>query len=119
MNESEPRIPKEMAPEVFALASKLYAQHEQSYSISELVEAGAEAKIPPEFIQQAVQQIQLELAQIREQQEKIEVDRSDFRRAAAIAVGVAVALWGVMASGVQIPAFGCHSITSEQSAQSK
>ena len=118
MNKSEPRIPKEMAPEVFALASKLYAQHEQSYSISELVEAGAEAKIPPEFIQQAVQQIQLELAPTSRTARKVEVDRSDFR-AGAIAVGVAVALWGIMASGVQIPAFGCHSITSEQSAQSK
>jgi hypothetical protein len=60
MNRPEDRIPEEKTQEVFALAAQLYAQHNQSYSVKELMDAGAEAKIPPEFIQQAVEQIQLQ-----------------------------------------------------------
>lgn len=60
MNRPEDRIPEEKTQEVFALAAQLYAQHNQSYSVQELMDAGAEAKIPPEFIQQAVEQIQLQ-----------------------------------------------------------
>lgn len=60
MNYPHDRIPEEKTPEVFTLAATLYAKHNQSYSVKELMEAGAEAKIPPEFIQQAVEQLQLE-----------------------------------------------------------
>ena len=60
MKPLEDRIPEDQAQEVFTLAAKLYAQHNQSYSVQELMEAGTEAKIPPEFIQQAVEQLQLE-----------------------------------------------------------
>ncbi|MBD0303995.1 MAG: pentapeptide repeat-containing protein, partial [Tolypothrix sp. T3-bin4] len=60
MNRPEYRIPEEKTQEVFTLAAQLYAQHNQSYSVKELMDAGAEAKIPPEFIQQAVEQIQLQ-----------------------------------------------------------
>lgn len=60
MNYPHDRIPEEKTPEVFTLAATLYAKHNQSYSVKDLMEAGAEAKIPPEFIQQAIEQIQLE-----------------------------------------------------------
>lgn len=60
MNPSEFRIPEEKTQEVFTLAAQLYAKHNQSYSVKELMEAGTEAKIPPEFIQQAIDQLQLE-----------------------------------------------------------
>lgn len=60
MNYPHDRIPEEKTPEVFTLAATLYAKHNQSYSVKELMEAGAEAKIPPEFIQQAIEQLQLE-----------------------------------------------------------
>ena len=60
MSRPEYRIPEEKTQEVFTLAAQLYAQHNQSYSVNELIEAGAEAKIPPEFIQQAIDQLQLE-----------------------------------------------------------
>jgi hypothetical protein len=63
MNRPQDRIPEEKTQEVFTLAAQLYAQHNQSYSVQELMEAGAEAKIPPEFIQQAVEQIQLQRLQ--------------------------------------------------------
>lgn len=60
MNRPELRIPEDKAEEVFTLAAQLYAQHNQSYSVKELMDAGVEAKIPPEFIQQAIDQIQLQ-----------------------------------------------------------
>ena len=60
MNPPQDRIPEEKTQEVFTLAAQLYAQHNQSYSVQELMEAGAEAKIPPEFIQQAIEQLHLE-----------------------------------------------------------
>jgi hypothetical protein len=44
MNRPEDRIPEEKTQEVFALAAQLYAQHNQSYSVQELMDAGAEAK---------------------------------------------------------------------------
>jgi len=66
MNHPQDRIPEEQTPEVFTLAAQLYARHNQSYSLKELMEAGAEAKIPPEFIQQAVEQIQLQRAQMQQ-----------------------------------------------------
>lgn len=58
MNNQNSRIPENIAPEVFALASRYYANQTQSYSASELVQAGSEAQIPAEFIQQAIQDIQ-------------------------------------------------------------
>ena len=66
MNPPQDRIPEEKTQEVFTLAAQLYAQHNQSYSVQELMEAGAEAKIPPEFIQQAVEQIQLQRLQTQQ-----------------------------------------------------
>lgn len=66
MNHPEPRIPVELAPEVFEKASRLYAQQSETYSLSELVEAGKEAKIPPEFIHKAIKQVQAEQIQARQ-----------------------------------------------------
>ncbi|NET60769.1 MAG: pentapeptide repeat-containing protein [Symploca sp. SIO2E6] len=60
MKPLEDRIPEDQAQEVFTRAAQLYAKHNQSYSVKELMEAGTEAKIPPEFIQQALEQLQLE-----------------------------------------------------------
>lgn len=57
---SEYRIPEDKAQDVFTRAAQLYAQHNQSYSVKELMEAGAEAKIPPEFIQQAIEDLQIQ-----------------------------------------------------------
>jgi BTB/POZ domain-containing protein KCTD9 len=59
MSRLHDRIPEDQAQEVFTLAAQLYAQHNQSYSVHELMEAGAEAKIPPEFVQQAIDQLQI------------------------------------------------------------
>jgi ribosomal protein L21 len=58
MNNPEDRINRELAPEVFQLAAELYAQKQQEYSLEELIIIGEEAKIPAEFIQQAVDLVQ-------------------------------------------------------------
>jgi LemA protein len=52
------QIPEEMADEVLALASRLYTEQLNSYSLSQLIEAGSEAQIPPEFVAQAMQELQ-------------------------------------------------------------
>jgi hypothetical protein len=54
----EIRIPAEMAGEVFELAARLYAEHNEGYSVAELIEAGAAVQIPSEFIQSALVQLQ-------------------------------------------------------------
>jgi hypothetical protein len=54
MDNRENRLHRELAPEVFKLAAELYAQKQQEYTLQELVLIGEEAKIPAEFIQQAV-----------------------------------------------------------------
>ena len=59
MNRPESRIPQEHTDEIFALAAELQAKHEQTYSIAELKQIGAEAHISPEFIDPAGRQIQL------------------------------------------------------------
>lgn len=58
MDNQENRLHRELAPEVFQLASELYAQKQQEYTLQELILIGEEAKIPAEFIQQAVDLIQ-------------------------------------------------------------
>lgn len=63
MNKPEPRIPVDKISEVIALASRLQVEHRQGYSLPELIQAGKEANISPEFIQQAVEQIQTKPSQ--------------------------------------------------------
>lgn len=71
MKNLDPQISPEQFPEVFALAARLQAQQQQHYSLSELTQIGAEANIQPEFIQQAVQQIQAKQIQARQWQQRL------------------------------------------------
>lgn len=71
MNDLEPQVSPEQFPEVFALAARLQAQQQQRYSLSELTQIGAEANIQPEFIHQAVQQIQAKQTQTRQWQQRL------------------------------------------------
>lgn len=104
MNEPEPRIPADKISEVLALASCIQVEQSQGYSLSELMQAGAEANISPEFIQQAVEQIQTKpsLAQQRQQQLKVGL----------IGAGVAVALWSFWAGKVPLAQGHCASTIS-------
>ena len=89
MNDLDPPISPEQFPEVFALAARLQAQ-QQHYSLSELTQIGAEANIQPEFIHQAVQQIQAKQTQTRQWQQRLKVGL----------VGLIIALgFGALAAG--------------------
>ncbi|MFN6526952.1 hypothetical protein [Nostoc sp. ChiSLP03a] len=88
MNNSKVRIPKEIAPDVFALAAQLYAQENQDYSLEEIMQAGAEVQIPPEVIQQAIQQIQAKQIRSRDRQRKLKLILTSG------GIGVAIALFG-------------------------
>lgn len=71
MNNPQKKIPEEIAPEVLELASRYYANHTQSYSVSELVAAGKEADIPAEFIEQAIQDVQAKHKKQQEEQKRL------------------------------------------------
>lgn len=108
MNNSDPRIPEAIAPKVFARAAHLYAQAGQGYSLEELIQAGAAANIPPEFIRQAVQQVQAEQAKTRK--------RSEMLKQVAIAGGIVLMFlgWRVLPGSA---AFGCHAPISRIDSQ--
>ncbi len=86
MNYSSRHLPEDIALEVFALASRLYAEKNQGYSLSELIEAGTAAEIPAEFIERAVREIEAQRIRAKERQKRLKVI---FASAAA-----AIALWG-------------------------
>ncbi|MGK7875017.1 MAG: LemA family protein [Xenococcaceae cyanobacterium] len=82
-----------MAPEVLELAARLYAQQQSSYSVADLIQAGAEAEIPPELIEQAIEQVQ---ARRREEQAQRQRDQELRKQLLLGLCGVAavVLLWG-------------------------
>jgi hypothetical protein len=73
MNNSKVRISKDIAADVFALAAESYTKESQDYSLEELIQAGEEVEIPPEFIVRAVQQIKAKQIQARERQQKLKL----------------------------------------------
>jgi len=68
MNKLNRGVPEKIMPEVLEIASRNYANHSQTYSDSELIQAGAEAQIPAEFIQQAIQEVRSR--KIRQQKQR-------------------------------------------------
>ncbi|HEY9673200.1 MAG TPA: LemA family protein [Waterburya sp.] len=94
MNNPEVRIPEDIATEVLALASRYYAHSTQSYSVSELVQAGSEVQIPAELIEQAIQEIQAQRSQKLEQQK-----RSRYMHQMLLKIGAGIvavnALWSI------------------------
>lgn len=87
MSSLEPKIPEQLTPEVFAIASRLYATANQEYSLAELEQAGLEAQIPPEFIQQAVREIKTQEIQTRNQRQKLKIF--------GVSLGVVLSVWGI------------------------
>ncbi|MUL38400.1 pentapeptide repeat-containing protein [Gloeocapsopsis dulcis] len=55
---NQTKIPAEKIPEIFEHAAREYAEKNQSYSVEEVIQAGVEARIPPEYIQRAIAQVQ-------------------------------------------------------------
>ncbi|WP_414527366.1 hypothetical protein [Nodularia chucula] len=83
MDNQENRLHRELAPEVFQLAAELYSQKQQEYSLQELILIGEEAKIPAEFIQQAV-----DLVQAKNKSRKIQFPKK-FKNLKLVLLGVA------------------------------
>lgn len=105
MNNSEPRISPELVPEVFDLASRLQAEHNQNYCLSDLITIGTEANISPEFVQQAMQQVQTQQRQNRDRRQKLKVGM--------ITVGAALALWSLWSGTVPIAKGHCGSMMGQ------
>ncbi len=102
MKDLEPQISPDQFPEVFALAARLQAQRQQQYSLSELTQIGAEANIQPEFIQQAVQQIQAKQTQTRQWQQGL--------KAGLIGLGVVLGFGALSAGYVPFVKGHCGSM---------
>ncbi len=94
MSNQEIRIPSELAPKVLELASRYYAQQENSYANSQLVEAATEAGIPPECIEQAIRDIRDQQQQKIEQEKKVRKRQQKWLKISA-ALLAALALWNV------------------------
>lgn len=94
MHNSENYIPEDIAPEVLALACRYYADQQESYSVSELVQAGAEVQIPAEFIQQAIHEIQAQKEQQLEQRKRTKKQRQIFLTISAGILTIS-ALWSI------------------------
>jgi uncharacterized protein YjbI with pentapeptide repeats len=83
MMNNQTKIPAEKIPEIFENAARLYAEKNQSYSVEEVIQAGIEARIPPEYIQKAIAQIQAQ--QNSKQLRKLQLRNFPLNNAIAIA----------------------------------
>jgi uncharacterized protein YjbI with pentapeptide repeats len=98
MNHPEPRIPEEMAPQIFEVAARLlYAEKNQGYSPAELIQAGAEANIPAELIRQAIAQLQSQQIQAKHLQQTYKPTRS---KSKFVGIGAAFMLRGILAGTI-------------------
>lgn len=95
MNESNSRIPDEIADDVLRVASELYAKTQNSFSVSDLQAAGQEVNIPPELIDQAIEQVK---EQRRLEEEKRLQAKQTKRTLSIFGAGLATiaALWGIL-----------------------
>ncbi|MEM7757592.1 MAG: OmpA family protein [Cyanobacteria bacterium P01_A01_bin.40] len=95
MNHKDKRLQEDAAHEILELAAKYYTEQtnqeeNQGYSISELIEAGTEAEIPDEFIQQAIRDIENKNREKKSRKQ----DKGIFKNAITI-VGVIALFAGV------------------------
>lgn len=94
MKDSNTNIPEGLAPEVLEIASKLYHEASNSYSLAELQEAGAEVSIPPEFIEQAIAQVEK-----NQQQEAIAHQQAEKLKSrltyGGMVLGAFIILWSI------------------------
>ena len=94
MSNSEARIPEDMTPEVFTLASRYYADSCQGFSESELVKAGSEVDIPREFVQKAIQDIQAQQLQILDHQKRTQRQQQLWLKLGAGMLSI-ILLWSI------------------------
>ncbi|MGL5082305.1 MAG: LemA family protein [Microcoleaceae cyanobacterium] len=94
MSQVDPKIPEEMADDVLAIASRLYAEASDSYSVQELQAAGKEVSIPPELIEQAIREVKEKRRQAELDQQQAAERQRTFKWI-GIGVGTAAILWGI------------------------
>ena len=94
MDRNTPKIPDELAPEILEIASRYYSESQNSYSLTELQEAGAEVQIPPEFIEKAIEDVRVKKQQEQQQQQQAQERRKTVQWIAA-GVAVIVSIWGM------------------------
>lgn len=71
---SDRQISDDLAPEVFERAGRYAAAEKDSYEISDLVAAGAEVDLPPQLIERAIREIEmerLEAAALKQQRRRL------------------------------------------------
>jgi LemA protein len=78
-------IPEDQASQVFDLAARLYNQHNDSYTLDDLTQAGAEVDIPPEFIEAALAQLQAKAATAQQQRQRVQARKHQLKLAGLIA----------------------------------
>lgn len=86
---SDASIPDAWVPQVLEQAGKLYQQQNpDGYSLAELMDAGAEAQIPPELIRQAYAEIQQQQQQVALEQQETKLQWQRARKRSLISGSV-------------------------------
>ncbi|VXD21148.1 conserved hypothetical protein [Planktothrix serta PCC 8927] len=94
-NPENSKIPEEIASEVLEVASRMYSEANNSYSLETLQQAGKEVSIPPEFIEKAIQEVR-EKHQIEEQKGLESKKQQKVFTRIAIAVAGFLIFWSIL-----------------------
>lgn len=99
---AKPRISRQQAAEIFSIAAQLQAKKQQDYSHAELIQAGTEAGISSDVIQEALQQMQKNEQQTQAQRQKLRLQLGSGL------AGAAIVLLGILGYSALkgTPAFG-------------
>ncbi len=93
MDSQNIRIPDDIAEDVLSLASKYYADYQDSYTTADLVEVGEAVQIPAALIHQAIAEIQAQ-----QRQAELTKQRQRQRRQQVLYCGIGViailGIWG-------------------------
>lgn len=95
MNQNNPEIPEDMADEVIAEASRLYAQTQESYSLEDLKELGQNVQLPPALIEKALAEVKAKRQRENQKQQEQKQQRTFFSIALA-GVGGIICIWGIL-----------------------
>lgn len=104
MNKLENRLCEPRAWEILELAARYYTEQSQSYTVSELIQAGTETQIPDRFVQQAIQDIRAKQQQKLKQQKRIK-QRWEISFNIGFAIASMIILWTIWKYNQKIDLF--------------
>jgi LemA protein len=104
MMQQNPDIPEDMADEVIAEASRLYAQTQDSYSLEDLKELGQGVQLPPVLIEKALAEVKAKRQQEKQKQQEQKQQRTILSMGLAGVAGI-VLLWGIYTYNSLLGAF--------------